>query len=102
MTDRQTLSQMHPNGIPSKDAKRVIVEVVWGTKSVAEVANPYANASVTYTLDLDPEFGGTNIRDLRAKLDQHLKDGDIVMMRGSPPCDQVSVMNTNGPNGPRS
>jgi hypothetical protein len=130
MTGKRTLSQMYPNGIPSKDAKRVVVEVFCGTKSVAKVAKPYANASMTvYTVDLDPKciprtaramknhyhanvlggnandlphgvtpdmLGGINIRALCKKLDQHLKAGHVIMMHGSPPCDQVSVMNTTG------
>ena len=103
----------------------VIVEVCCGTKSVAKVAAPYANRDmIVYTVDIDPEctpskararrhhfivdllggdavntpeqLGGINLADLRATLDEHLANGDVILMHGSPPCDQVSVMNTTG------
>ena len=46
------------------------------------------------------QLGGVSLADLRATLDAYLRDGYIVLMHGSPPCDQVSAMNTTGPSRP--
>lgn len=42
-------------------------------------------------------LGGVSIADLKRVLDAHVEAGDVIYIHGSPPCDQVSKMNTVGP-----
>ena len=43
------------------------------------------------------QLGGISLADLSTRLDAHVRAGDIILIHGSPPCDQFSAMNTVGP-----
>jgi hypothetical protein len=115
----------HPRACPHVGAKQVVVEVCCGTKSVSKIAK--AQGHVVVTVDIDPEcipknpnarsdhfmvdllggsvpgevgLGGTTMTALKARLASYLASGCVILMHGSPPCDQVSVMNTTGSKSP--
>jgi hypothetical protein len=43
------------------------------------------------------QLGGVSLDDLETELEALVRDGCVIIMHGSPPCDQVSCMNTKGP-----